>query len=120
MPTAKSKRRKGRDRDGALSSLNVVIEALNLAKEATSFTPAKAVFGAVSILLTTIRVRFSSPTTGCSVFTYGQDSMLNEIDYVELGLACGEVCKALIRGMDGRRPDDLNQSVREAIEQLTT
>lgn len=47
-------RQKGRD--STLSSLNVVIEALNLAKEISSITPAKAVFGSVSILLTTIRV----------------------------------------------------------------
>ena len=46
--------------------------------------------------------------------------MANEIDYVELGLACAEVCKALDRGMNGRRLDDLNKSVHEAIGQLTT
>jgi hypothetical protein len=43
-------------RDGVLSSLNVAIEALNLAKEVSSITPAKAVFGSVSIILTMIRV----------------------------------------------------------------
>ena len=46
--------------------------------------------------------------------------MANKADYVELGLACAEVCKALQRGMNGREMDDLNQSVREAITQLTT
>ena len=46
--------------------------------------------------------------------------MANKTDYVELGLACAEVCKALQRGMNGREMDDLNQSVREAITQLTT
>jgi len=45
-------------RDGALSSLNIAIEAMNLAKEVSSITPAKAVFGSVSILLTMVRVRF--------------------------------------------------------------
>ena len=40
-----------------LSLLNVAIEAMNLAKEVTSATPAKAVFGTVSALLTMIRVR---------------------------------------------------------------
>ena len=44
-------------RDGLLSSLNVAIDALNLAKEISSATPAKAVFGSVSALLTIIRVR---------------------------------------------------------------
>ena len=46
--------------------------------------------------------------------------MTNQVDYVELGLACADVCTALGRGMNGRRVDDLNQSVVEAIEQLTT
>jgi len=55
----KSQQPKGRN--GTLSSLNVAIEALNLAKEASSITPAKAVFGSVSILLTMIRVRFLLP-----------------------------------------------------------
>lgn len=53
--TTKSHRQKGRD--GTLSSLNVAIETMNLAKEVSSVTPAKAVFGSVSILLTMIRVR---------------------------------------------------------------
>ena len=49
--------------DNALSLLDVAIEAMNLAKEAMGVTPAKAVFGTVSILLTMIRVRSSpSPT----------------------------------------------------------
>ena len=45
---------------------------------------------------------------------------MNVTDYVDLGLACAEVCKALNRGMDGKKLDDLSQSVREAISQLTT
>ena len=45
--------------------------------------------------------------------------MVNEDDYVDLGLACAEVCKALDRGMNGKKRDDLSQSIREAIEQLT-
>jgi len=46
--------------------------------------------------------------------------MINEADYVDLGLACADVCKALDRGMRGRRVNELSQSVLEAIEQLTT
>ena len=42
--------------DAALSTLNVAIEDLNLAKEVSSVTPAKAVFSSVSVLLPTIRV----------------------------------------------------------------
>ena len=46
--------------------------------------------------------------------------MANKTDYVELGLACANVCKALQRGINGRKTDDLSQSVHEAITQLTT
>ena len=55
-----------------------------------------------------------------SRFTHIQDSMSNKTDYVELGLACVEICEALKRGTEGRKLDDLNQSVREAITRLKT
>ena len=45
-------------RDGVLSTLNVTIKALNLAKEICSITPAKAAFGSVVTLLAMIRVCF--------------------------------------------------------------
>ena len=47
-----------KSQDRALSTLNVAIEALNLAKEVSGIAPAKAVFGSVSALLGMIRVRF--------------------------------------------------------------
>ena len=49
---------KSKRRDRVLSSLDMAIDGLNLAKELSSITPAKAVFGTVSILLTMIKVRF--------------------------------------------------------------
>ena len=60
-----------------------------------------------------------SPITYPS-FKRNQDSMANKADYVELGIACTNVCQALDRGMNGRELDDLSQPVREAIVQLTT
>ena len=42
------------------------------------------------------------------------------MDYVELGLACGEVCTALNRGLKTKGLDNLSDSVRKAIEQLTS
>jgi len=45
--------------------------------------------------------------------------MVNRVDYVELGLACAEVCTALDRGLNRKRLDDVNNSVCEAIKQLT-
>jgi hypothetical protein len=46
--------------------------------------------------------------------------MVNEQDYVELGLFCANICRALDRGMNGKKLNDLSQSVRGAINQLTT
>ena len=46
--------------------------------------------------------------------------MVNEQDYTELGLSCADVCQVLDRGLNGRRLDDLNQSVLIAIGKLTT
>jgi hypothetical protein len=45
------------DRDGAISALNVAIDALKLAEETSRITPIKTVFSSVNILLATIRVR---------------------------------------------------------------
>jgi len=46
--------------------------------------------------------------------------MVDEVDYVELGLACADVCIVLDRALNGRPLKDLNNSVCEAIAQLTT
>jgi hypothetical protein len=42
---------------GALSSLNMAIDALNLAKEVSNVTPAKVIFSSVSVLLAMVKVR---------------------------------------------------------------
>ena len=46
--------------------------------------------------------------------------MANEQDYVDLGLSCADICKALERGMGGKSLNDLSKSVCDAINQLTT
>jgi len=46
--------------------------------------------------------------------------MANKPDYVQLGLVCADVCRALNRETDGRDLYDLSQPVCEAIEHLTT
>ena len=46
--------------------------------------------------------------------------MINKTDYVELGLACADVCRALERAMNGKKEDDLSQSMSEAMSRLTT
>jgi hypothetical protein len=45
--------------------------------------------------------------------------MANDQDYVDLGRACGDVCQVLYRRLKGRRPDELGQSIFDAIGDLT-
>ena len=66
--TTDPKRSKGRD--GALSVLGIAIEGLNLAKEISSITPAKAVFGSASVILAMIKVR-------CFLLFYGNKLQLH-------------------------------------------
>ena len=51
-----SQRRKGYDK--VIPALNMAIDTLNIAKDATSATPVNPVFGSVATLLTMIRVSF--------------------------------------------------------------
>ena len=53
-------------------------------------------------------------------FTLIQDSLINEEDYVELGLACADVCDTLNRGLNGKQLDELGNPVVAAIKHLTT
>ena len=46
--------------------------------------------------------------------------MANDQDYFELGRTCARVCQALYRRLKGKRLDELNQSVLDAIGELTT
>ena len=107
-------------RDNILSSLNAAIEALNVAGGISDIIPVKVVFGTVSVVLTMIRVSFPLVTLTDCKLKRAQDSMINQADYVDLGLACADVCIALDRGLKGKRLGDLNNSVLEAIEQLRT
>ena len=45
--------------------------------------------------------------------------MANDQDYVDLGLSCADICKALERGMGEKKLNDLDKSVCDAINQLT-
>lgn len=106
-------------RGSSLSSLNVAVGSMDLA--ISNATPAKAILGSVSILLTMIRVRFLLFSDSGSGFTSNQDLVVdeNETDYVELGLACADVCRVLDRGMNARGADGLGMRVLEAIKRLT-
>lgn len=116
---AKSQKPKGRD--ATLSTLNLAIDALNILSDVSGIEPAKIAFSSVSALLTMIRVCFLlSRNDELLAHVYPQDSMINEQEYIEIGLSCADICKALDRGMNGKKLDDLSQSAREAINQLTT
>lgn len=52
--------------------------------------------------------------------THRQDTMAHEQDYVKLAMFCAEICKALEQGIDGKKLKDLSESVRDAINKLTT
>lgn len=107
-----------RGHDNTLSRLGMAIDALNFAKDVCSFPPAQAAFGAAGALLATTRVRglrFRGDGFPAHVF---QDSMANKQDYLELGLNCADICRALARGMNGKRHRELSRSVCDAINQL--
>ena len=46
--------------------------------------------------------------------------MANEQDFVDLGLHCADICKALERGINEKKLDDISKSLCEAINQLNT
>jgi len=54
----KTTSQQSRGREGTISLLNAAIDAMNLAKEASGITPAKAAFGSAAVLLTMIKVCF--------------------------------------------------------------
>ena len=114
----KSQRPKGRN--DALSKLNEAIEDLTRAKEASSISPAKTVFGSTSALLPTIRVSHFSICVQRSITNECvQDSMMNRKGYVELGLYCAHVCRSLDRGLSHKQGNQLGRPVFEAIDELT-
>ena len=114
---ASSRQQKGRD--GVITTLDVFIQTLNIAKDACGIPPAQVALGSASVLLTMIRVRSSLFRENNPPAHVGQDTMANDNDYTELGQACGEVCQALYEKLKGRRSDELNQPVLGAIGILT-
>ena len=46
--------------------------------------------------------------------------MVNEQDYVVLGLSCAQVCSTLDLGAKGKKLVELSRSVCDAMDQLAT
>lgn len=53
-------------------------------------------------------------------FICSQDHMADKSEWIEIGLACADVCTALDRGIGGRKQGDLSQAVYGEITQLMT
>jgi hypothetical protein len=115
---AGSQRPKGRD--GALPSLTTAIDALDLVRNTTTMKPAKDAFTSANSLLATIRVSLPLIHLGGLFTDCTQDSTIDEENCVELGLTCADACQALHRGVNGSGVGQPNQSVLDAIDQLTT
>ena len=85
-------------RSVTLSFFNAATKALNLAREASSIAPAKAVFGSASVLLVMIKVLSSTPQPRLSLHIY-PGLAVNEEYHVEIGFFRAGVCQALDRGL---------------------
>lgn len=46
--------------------------------------------------------------------------MVNGVDYIELGIACAEVCTVLHRGTNGLQVVQLSPPILQAVERLVT
>ena len=115
-----SRSRQQKGRDGVGSSLDVAIQDVNLARDTCDVLPARDAFDSVGTLLTMMEVLLLLFRDDGLQFTLIQGFTFNTQEYVDLGIYCADVCKALDRGLDGRRLDDLSPSALGAIQQLTT
>ena len=100
--------------------LDTAIQDVNLARDTCDVLPARVAFDSVGTLLTMMEVLPLLFRDDELQFTLIQGFTITTQDYVELGIYCADVCKALDRGLDGRRLDDLSPSALGAIQQLTT
>lgn len=116
-----TKTQQAKGRDDALSSLNTAVNVLNRAGGATSVTQARAAFTSAGILLAMIRVGLFPVCVGRLLANVTiQDPMAKKAEYVELGLTCVDAREVLSRGIDGKRVDQLSQSVLKAIAKFTS
>ena len=107
--TSKPQRRKGPD--GPVSMLNIAMDALNLVKDICAVPPAQATFGFISALLTMVGARTLQSHDDDPRFHIYSGYYGDRQDYVELGLFRVDVYRALDRGLDGKRLDELSKPV---------
>ena len=56
------------------------------------------------------------PRSAPGSHTAKQDSTTNYPDHAELGLFCADISRALGRGTNGKKPDEISQSVHGAMD----
>ena len=103
-----------------LSTLEVSIKTLDLAKNACAIPPARVAFGSASTALTTIRVCSPLLRRGKLLIHIVQYTMFSDQDYFELGLDCARASQALSRVLRGGQLDELGPPALGSIQDLAT
>ena len=101
IPTVASVPWRPKGRDAVLSTLDIIIQGSNLAKDTCGTPPAQVVFGSVGVLLTIIRVLSLVFCRDELPARVAQDFTANKQDHADLGVSCTDVRRALDRGLDG-------------------
>ena len=99
------------------ASLDDMVDALN--RDAIKASSMKQVFRTVGTVLSLIQV--SCLVLRPSVNSHrwpNQDRMIDNKDYLELSEYCFNVCEVLKTSIQGKSVDDLDESVREALQNL--
>ena len=104
----------GAHRRKATVSLDDAINILD--KNAVEDSPAKQVFKAASAILALVWVSAVSPCVHCCLTIIQQDKMINDKDFVQLSESCPNVYEVLDAAIQGKKADDLDESVRAALE----
>jgi len=107
----------GARRQKVTVSLDDKIDILD--KRAVEDSPANQVFKTVRVILALVRV--SAVTPLCSLWTLDstiiqQDEVINNKDFLRLSESCFNVCEVLDTAIRGNNAEDLNESVRTALE----
>jgi hypothetical protein len=109
-----------RRRGGVTTVLDGSIQALNLAKDTCGVPPAQVAFGSASAFLTMIKVHIPLSTrTALWLKPIHIQTPSIHREYVILGLACADACKALCRRLKDDRLDELGPLAFDAIGDLT-
>ena len=99
-------------------SPDIIINMVNIGKQASSVTPSPAVSSTIAILFHHDSGTFPFLYREMFQPTDSQDNMANGQDCVNLGILCANVCDALKQGTKGKKLGDLSEPVRDAVNRL--